>query len=57
MTNLWNRLAARRRRNAHQRYLRERARQDALNAHDVQQSVRDAANGSGAAQQAFYGRQ
>jgi hypothetical protein len=38
MTNLWNRLAARRR-------------------HDVQQSVRDAANGSGAAQQAFYGRQ
>jgi hypothetical protein len=52
---MWRRLTARRRRKAHEQYLREKERQKALNAQDVQQAVRSATNSSGASQQAFFG--
>jgi hypothetical protein len=57
MNKLRERLAARRRRKAHDRYLAEAARQRALNAQDAQHAVRDTAMDSAAAQQGFYGRQ
>jgi hypothetical protein len=51
----WTRIAARRRRKAHERYLVERARQQVLQGQDAQEAVRDAAEGSGVAQQGMYG--
>jgi hypothetical protein len=38
---LFARLVSRRRRKAHERYLRERARQDELEQQDVQKAIRD----------------
>lgn len=38
---LWGHFAARRRRKAHERYLRERACQDELEHQDVQDAIRD----------------
>ncbi|HET7556248.1 MAG TPA: hypothetical protein VFJ75_11395 [Gaiellaceae bacterium] len=52
---LLDRLSARRRRKAHERYLSERARQQELEGQDVEEAVRDAARGSGTAQQGMYG--
>jgi hypothetical protein len=57
MAKLRTWLVARKQRKAHERYLQERAYQQALHAQDVQESVRDAATSSGAAQQAFFGKQ
>jgi phage gp36-like protein len=54
---LWNRMVARRRRKAHERYLLERARQQALEEQDTQEAIRDAARQSGATQQGMYGQQ
>ena len=42
---LWESLAARRRRKARLRYERERQRQEALQAQDAQDGVREAARG------------
>jgi hypothetical protein len=39
--NLFARVVSRRRRKAHERYLRERDRQRALGAQDAQEAVRD----------------
>jgi hypothetical protein len=50
------RLAARRRRKARQRYLEERERQKALSAQDAQSAIRDAARGSAGAQQGMFGQ-
>jgi hypothetical protein len=47
---------SRQKRKAHQRYLQERARQDALRGRDPQESVRAAASGSAGAQQGMYGQ-
>ena len=52
---LLDRLSARRRRKAHERYVSERARQQELEGQDVEEAVRDAARGSGTAQQGMYG--
>jgi hypothetical protein len=52
----WTRITARRQKKAHERYLRERARQKALQDDDVQQRIRDVAQGSGASQQGMYGQ-
>jgi hypothetical protein len=39
--SIWSRLVARRRRKAHERYLRERDRQRMLEGQDPQQAIRD----------------
>jgi hypothetical protein len=52
----WTRITARRQKKAHERYLLERARQKALQDDDVQQRIRDVAQGSGASQQGMYGQ-
>lgn len=44
---LKDRLIARRRRKAHERYQRERARQDALRGQDAQEAVKKVTRGSG----------
>src|SRR5438552_3963694 len=54
--NLWKRYATRRHRKNHERIEAERARQKALAAQDVQEVVRDAAQGSAVAQQGAYGQ-
>jgi hypothetical protein len=53
---LWNRIGERRRRKAHERYLRERDRQRELSGQDAQEAVRRAAQQSGASQQGMYGQ-
>jgi hypothetical protein len=53
---LRERLAARRQRKAHQRYLAERERQEALRGQDTQDAVRGVAQGSAGAQQVMYGQ-
>jgi len=45
------RFVARRQRKAHQRYVRERAREQGLQGQDVQEAIRDVARGSAGAQQ------
>jgi hypothetical protein len=50
------RLALRRRRKAHRRYLAERERQQALAGQDPQEAIRDVARGSAGAQQGMYGQ-
>jgi hypothetical protein len=57
MTKLRKWLTARNQRKARERYLQERARQQALHAQDVPGAIRAAATSSGAAQQAFFGKQ
>jgi hypothetical protein len=52
----WTRITARRQKKAHERYLWERARQKALQDDDVQQAIRDVAQGSAASQQGMYGQ-
>jgi len=54
--NLWKRYAARRHRKNHERIEAERARQKTLAGQDVQEAVRDAAQGSAVAQQGTYGQ-
>jgi hypothetical protein len=54
--NLWNRYIARRHRKEHERVEAERARQKALAGQDVEEAVRDAAQGSALAQQGIYGQ-
>jgi hypothetical protein len=53
---LWKQLVMRRQRKAHERYLRERERQKALEGQDVEQAIRDVARRSGASQQGMYGQ-
>jgi hypothetical protein len=53
---LWKRIVTRRQRKAHERYLLERARQKALEGQDVEQTIRAAAQSSGAGQQGMYGQ-
>jgi hypothetical protein len=53
---LLSRLGTRRRQKAHERYLRERARQRELEGQDAQDAVRRAAQSSGASQQGMYGQ-
>jgi hypothetical protein len=53
---LWQELGARRRRKAHERYLRERERQRELEGQDPQEAVRRVAQRSGASQQGMYGQ-
>jgi hypothetical protein len=45
------RFVARRQRKARERYVRDRARQQALQGQDVQEAIRDVARGSAGAQQ------
>jgi hypothetical protein len=52
---LLERLRARRHRKAHQRYLRERERQQELGGKDAEEAVREVAQGSATAQQGMYG--
>jgi hypothetical protein len=49
--SLWQRVAARRRRKAHERFLLERARQHELERQDAQQAVRDIATRAAGNQQ------
>jgi hypothetical protein len=49
------RLKERRQRKAHERYLRERERQQELEGQDTEQVIRGVAQGSAAAQQGMYG--
>jgi hypothetical protein len=44
--NPWKRIVTRRQRKAHERYLAERAREQALEGHDAQDAVRKVAEGS-----------
>ena len=44
--NPWKRIVARRQRKAHERYLAERTREQALGGHDAQDAVRGVAEGS-----------
>jgi hypothetical protein len=53
--NPWKRFVARRHRKAHERHLAERARQQALAGQDVEEAVRNAAQGSAGVQQGMYG--
>ncbi|HSB38111.1 MAG TPA: hypothetical protein VLD13_03390 [Gaiellaceae bacterium] len=48
---LTRRLVSRRRRKAHERYLRERERQQALQAQDVEEAVREVTTWAGGNQQ------
>jgi hypothetical protein len=52
---VWAWYIARRQRKAHEAYLKERARQRALNGLDTEQEMRDVATGSAAAQQGMFG--
>jgi len=52
---LLDRLSARRRRKAHERFVQERERQRELSGRDAQETVSEAARGSAAAQQGMYG--
>jgi hypothetical protein len=54
--HLWRRVVARRRRKAHERYLRERDRQRELEGQDAQEAVRRVSQRSGASQQGMYGQ-
>jgi hypothetical protein len=47
---------ARRQRKAHQRHVKERARQEALRGQDAQEAIRDVVQGSAGAQQGMYGQ-
>jgi hypothetical protein len=53
--NLWKRYVARRHRKQHERIEAERARQKALAGQDVEEAVRNVAQGSASAQQGTYG--
>jgi hypothetical protein len=53
---LRERLVARKQRKAHERYLRERARQQALQGQDVQEAIRAVSRGSAGAQQGMFGQ-
>jgi hypothetical protein len=53
---LLSRFGTRRRRKAHERYLRERARQRELEGQDAQEAIRRVAQRSGASQQGMYGQ-
>jgi hypothetical protein len=54
--HLWRHVVARRRRKAHERYLRERDRQRELEGQDAQEAVRRVSQRSGASQQGMYGQ-
>ena len=54
--NVWTRAVARRQRKAHERYLRERARQRELEGQDVEEAMKRVAQRSGASQQGMYGQ-
>lgn len=56
MGKLQERLVARKQRKAHERYLRERARQQALQGKDVQEAIRGVSRGSAGAQQGMLGQ-
>jgi hypothetical protein len=53
---LRERLVARKQRKAHEGYMRERARQQALQGQDVQDAIRGVSRGSAAAQQGMFGQ-
>jgi hypothetical protein len=53
--NPWKRIAARRQKKAHERYLAERARQEALGGEDAQEAVRKTAFWSSKGQQGRWG--
>ena len=53
--SLWKRYVIRRHRKQHERVEAERARQKALAGQDVEEAIRNAAQGSGTAQQGMYG--
>ncbi|MGZ4419020.1 MAG: hypothetical protein ACXVRV_12715 [Gaiellaceae bacterium] len=53
--NLLKRIKGRGQRQAHERYLAERARQEALAQQDVEEAIRNVATRSGANQQGVYG--
>jgi hypothetical protein len=53
--NLWKRYVTRRHRKQHERIEAERARQKALAGQDVEEAVRNVAQGSAGAQQGMYG--
>jgi hypothetical protein len=53
--NLWKRYVARRHQKQHERIEAERARQKALAGQDVEEAVRNVAQGSAGAQQGMYG--
>jgi len=53
---LRERLVARKQRKAHERYLRERAGQQALEGQDVQEAIRGLSRGSAGAQQGMFGQ-
>jgi hypothetical protein len=53
---LWSRIGEKRRRKAHDRYVRERERQRELEGQDAQEAVRRVAQRSGASQQGMYGQ-
>jgi hypothetical protein len=52
--NLWKQLVARRRRKAHERYLREQELQKALENQDVEEAMRRTAQSSATGQQGQY---
>ena len=54
--SIWGRLAARRRRKAHEHYLAERARQKEVEGQDVEEAVRRAAQRAGAGRHGMYGQ-
>jgi hypothetical protein len=54
--NLWKRYLARHHRKEHERVEAERALQKALSEQDVEEAVREAAQGSAVAQQGSYGQ-
>ena len=53
--NMWKRYVARRHRKQHERIDAERAREKALAGQDVEEAVRNVAQGSAGAQQGMYG--
>jgi vacuolar-type H+-ATPase catalytic subunit A/Vma1 len=53
--NLWEQYVTRRHRKQHERIKAERARQKALAGQDVEEAVRNVAQGSAGAQQGMYG--
>jgi len=52
---MWKRYVARRHRKQHERIDAERAREKALAGQDVEEAVRNVAQGSAGAQQGMYG--
>ena len=56
MGKLRERLVARKQRKAHERYLREGARQQALQGQDIQEAIRGLSRGSAGAQQGMFGQ-